>query len=109
MLAGADAATLEYANAQVTAAEDALAITGLASPDPRTTVDCLSLDVIAPESIFNQNTSAPVLVWIFGGEYVNGTWLLKALPFTIQTIVYLLDLFRSLQMHYVLLDQVKLT
>jgi acetyl esterase/lipase len=72
VLAGADAAKLEYVNEEVTAAEDSLTIAGLASPDPRTTEDCLFLDVIAPETIFNQNTSAPVLVWIYGGGYVNG-------------------------------------
>ncbi|RKF63726.1 Carboxylesterase patB [Erysiphe neolycopersici] len=40
--------------------------------DPRTSEDCLHLDVIVPEDIFNNNKSAPVLVWIHGGGYVSG-------------------------------------
>jgi carboxylesterase type B len=34
--------------------------------------DCLFLDVIVPESIYKKNASAPVLVWVYGGGYVNG-------------------------------------
>lgn len=49
--------------------------------DPRTTEDCLFLDVVAPKKIFDraQDKSyvpkqklAPVLVWIYGGGYVGG-------------------------------------
>lgn len=71
-LGGSDAATLEYVEGQVEQAEAALTISGLAAPDLRTTEDCLFLDVIVPESIYTQNTSAPVLVWVYGGGYVNG-------------------------------------
>jgi len=58
------------------AAESALTISGLSAPDPRTSEDCLFLDVITPKSIFNEKcedkAGAPVLVWIYGGGYVNG-------------------------------------
>lgn len=56
--------------------------------DPRTTEDCLFLDVVVPQKIFDrakQHTDhgqhksfvpkhklAPVLVWIYGGGYVGG-------------------------------------
>lgn len=47
--------------------------------DPRTTEDCLFLDVVVPKTIFagasnatNHTTGAPVLVWIYGGGYVFG-------------------------------------
>lgn len=46
--------------------------------DPRTTEDCLFLDVVVPQRLFHkaQNGShyekAPVLVWIFGGGYTSG-------------------------------------
>ncbi|TWU72061.1 hypothetical protein ED733_003106 [Metarhizium rileyi] len=53
-----------------------------AKPDPRATEDCLFLDVVVPEKIFNGANSsrsaapksnlAPVLVWIYGGGYVAG-------------------------------------
>ena len=51
-------------------------------PDPRTSEDCLFLDVIVPEQVLQKaaptNKSAPnaalapVLVWIYGGGYTNG-------------------------------------
>lgn len=47
--------------------------------DPRTTEDCLFLDVIVPQSIFNKKKSkknrrgAAVLVWIYGGGYTGGS------------------------------------
>ena len=38
---------------------------GAEQRDPRTTEDCLFLDVIVPESVFkSSNASAPVLVWV---------------------------------------------
>ena len=47
--------------------------------DPRTTEDCLFLDVVVPQSIFraasnatNNTSGAPVLVWIYGGGYTAG-------------------------------------
>ncbi|KAJ5707627.1 hypothetical protein N7488_007428 [Penicillium malachiteum] len=50
--------------------------------DPRTTEDCLFLDVLVPEMVFNRSRSsgrisprkslAPVLVWIDGGGFVQG-------------------------------------
>lgn len=49
--------------------------------DPRTTEDCLFLDVVVPKKIFDraQNKTfvprkalAPVLVWVYGGGYVEG-------------------------------------
>lgn len=49
--------------------------------DPRTTEDCLFLDVVVPKKIFNraQNKTlvpkqslAPVVVWIFGGGFAQG-------------------------------------
>lgn len=42
--------------------------------DPRTTEDCLFLDVLVPKNIFEnagKGSGAPVLVWIYGGGYVN--------------------------------------
>ncbi|KAK5113500.1 hypothetical protein LTR62_003369 [Meristemomyces frigidus] len=49
---------------------------GLPAQDPRTTEDCLFLDVVVPEQIFNSRDSgygAPVLVWIYGGGYTAGS------------------------------------
>lgn len=49
--------------------------------DPRTSEDCLFLDVITPQKIFDQKKApyktarkakAPVLVWIHGGSYTSG-------------------------------------
>lgn len=65
----------------VSAAEATIAEAAGSSPpiDPRTTEDCLFLDVVVPEQIFNnaRNSStskkgAPVLVWIYGGGYTVG-------------------------------------
>lgn len=55
-------------------------MTGMLPPqDPRTTEDCLFLDVVVPEMIFkgasktaNDTSGAPVLVWIYGGGYTFG-------------------------------------
>jgi carboxylesterase type B len=50
-------------------------------PDPRATEDCLFLDVVVPEKIFDRaqnktsvpkSSLAPVLVWIYGGAYIGG-------------------------------------
>ncbi|KAI9739023.1 MAG: hypothetical protein M1835_003214, partial [Candelina submexicana] len=45
--------------------------------DPRTTEDCLFLDVVVPKQIFDQSANrssrgAPVLVWIYGGGFTTG-------------------------------------
>jgi len=43
--------------------------------DPRTTEDCLFLDVIVPKQTFDStsvNKTSPVLVWIYGGGYCSG-------------------------------------
>jgi acetyl esterase/lipase len=51
--------------------------------DPRTTEDCLFLDVIVPKKVFDgansnsrikrrQSSGAPVVVWIYGGGYTGG-------------------------------------
>ena len=46
----------------------------LPAQDPRTTEDCLFLDVQVPKSIFDSgNSSAPVLVWFYGGGYTAGS------------------------------------
>lgn len=45
------------------------------APDPRTTEDCLFLDVYSPKKVFDQRRNshgAPVLVWIYGGGYTTG-------------------------------------
>lgn len=46
--------------------------------DPRTTEDCLFLDVQVPKAIFEQSSNisskgAPVLVWFYGGGYTSGS------------------------------------
>lgn len=63
----------------VSAAEAALgANSSLAPPqDPRTSEDCLFLDVIVPQKVFRhvgdaKNAAAPVLVWLYGGGFVDG-------------------------------------
>lgn len=71
-LGGSNITTLEYVEEELDELEASLTISGLAAPDPRTTEDCLFLDVIVPESIYTKNASAPVLVWVYGGGYVNG-------------------------------------
>ncbi|KAI0382450.1 alpha/beta-hydrolase [Hypomontagnella monticulosa] len=43
------------------------------SADPRTTEDCLFLDVIAPRSAFAEHVAGlPVLIWVYGGGYSAG-------------------------------------
>ncbi|KAF2278473.1 carboxylesterase family protein-like protein [Westerdykella ornata] len=49
--------------------------TPLPPQDPRTSEDCLFLDVFVPEDVFataNKSCGAPVLVWIYGGGYTSG-------------------------------------
>ena len=44
--------------------------------DPRTTEDCLFLDVDVPKNIYDNagnGKGAPVLVWIYGGGYTMGS------------------------------------
>jgi acetyl esterase/lipase len=47
------------------------------TPDPRTTEDCLFLDVVVPQQIFKKKAKkgkgAAVLVWIYGGGYTAGS------------------------------------
>jgi carboxylesterase type B len=71
-LAGSDVATLEYVEEEIDALTASLTISSAPQSDPRATEDCLFLDVIVPESIYTQNTSAPVLVWVYGGGYIAG-------------------------------------
>ncbi|KAI4143750.1 MAG: hypothetical protein L6R39_004468 [Caloplaca ligustica] len=69
-------------NASAAQAAIAAAADSPPSIDPRTTEDCLFLDVIVPEQIFNKGSNsssgknaaagAPVLVWIYGGGYTAG-------------------------------------
>lgn len=45
--------------------------------DPRVSEDCLFLDIVVPQKVFEQaaphkKPSAPVLVWIYGGGYTTG-------------------------------------
>lgn len=41
--------------------------------DPRTTEDCLFLDVIVPKGVFHRGTgSAPVIVYFIGGGWSSG-------------------------------------
>lgn len=47
------------------------------SPDPRTSEDCLFLDVIVPQKIFDerkqpQKSTVPTLVWLYGGGFTSG-------------------------------------
>jgi len=78
---GFDTAYLEGKPYNLSAAEASLTSTSSSLPeqDPRTTEDCLFLDVVVPQSIFqgasalkNDTSGAPVLVWIYGGGYVAG-------------------------------------
>ena len=49
--------------------------TATPKPDPRTSEDCLFLDVFVPRQVFESaglGYGAPVLVWIYGGGYTNG-------------------------------------
>lgn len=43
--------------------------------DPRTSEDCLFLDIVVPQETFNfknETNSMPVVVWIFGGGFTHG-------------------------------------
>lgn len=66
--------------AAVAALSKSLGSAGVPAQDPRTTEDCLFLDVVVPKQVFDgaQNTScsnpgAPVMVWIYGGGYTFGS------------------------------------
>ncbi|KAL1303153.1 hypothetical protein AAFC00_006582 [Neodothiora populina] len=51
--------------------------------DPMTSEDCLFLDVMAPQSIFDnagKSAGAPVLVWIYGGGYIGGSKISEGSP-----------------------------
>lgn len=52
-----------------------IGLTHYSVPDSRITEDCLFLDVIVPEAIFDNSSSsgAPVMVWIHGGGYTTGS------------------------------------
>ena len=76
-------AYLEGLSFNLTAAEASLANMTMTVPpqDPRTSEDCLFLDVVVPQAIFekanssnavNSTSGAPVLVWIYGGGYTEG-------------------------------------
>ncbi|KAH8817776.1 Alpha/Beta hydrolase protein [Flagelloscypha sp. PMI_526] len=41
--------------------------------DPRTSEDCLVLDLFAPKHLFDHHGHAPVLVWIHGGGFSTGS------------------------------------
>ncbi|PTB63148.1 alpha/beta-hydrolase [Trichoderma citrinoviride] len=55
---------------------EAIANTTPQPVDPRTTEDCLVLDVVVPKKVFDNKKhgkKAPVVVWIYGGGWVSGT------------------------------------
>jgi carboxylesterase type B len=35
--------------------------------------DCLFLDVVVPKSIYGQNESVPVIIWVHGGGFTLGS------------------------------------
>lgn len=74
-LGGANTTTLPFVNAGIEAVKKNLTISGLSAPAPLTSEDCLFLDVIVPKSIYDTcgESSAPVVVWIYGGGYVAGS------------------------------------
>jgi cholinesterase len=58
----------------LTEAEIILKNTPQPPPDPRTTEDCLVLDIIVPKAVFDRKFSgrkAPVVVWIYVSCYGN--------------------------------------
>ncbi|KAI5361172.1 Putative carboxylesterase, type B, carboxylesterase type B, active, alpha/Beta hydrolase [Septoria linicola] len=59
-------------------ASNSTSSSSLPAQDPRTTEDCLFLDVQVPKHIFEQthnksSKGAPVLVWFYGGGYTAGS------------------------------------
>ncbi|OJD28713.1 carboxylesterase family protein [Diplodia corticola] len=58
------AAGLNYTQANASASASVV--------DPRTSEDCLLLDLVVPKAVFDNELSAPVLVWIHGGGFVSG-------------------------------------
>lgn len=86
VLQGVNASTIE---AEEAASSKNLSLSDIPKPGPGEAEDCLFLDVVVPKSIFLQNKTkrkrnvqdkrrgvspgAPVLVWIYGGGYVEGS------------------------------------
>ncbi|KAK0761938.1 hypothetical protein N5P37_004738 [Trichoderma harzianum] len=69
----------------VTQTEELLSQLPPQAPDGRTTEDCLVLDVLVPQKVFNAKRSkaskgAPVLVWIYGGGYILGDKTMMGVP-----------------------------
>ena len=69
----------DFSSASSLNLSDTASLAGLVSlipkPDPRTTEDCLFLDVVVPQQLFKKKPKkgAPVLVWIYGGGYTAGS------------------------------------
>lgn len=61
--------------ADIDRANNSLTASTLPKQDIRTTEDCLFLDVLVPENIFDQKDigkGSAVIVWIYGGGYTEG-------------------------------------
>ncbi|SZF04152.1 unnamed protein product [Blumeria hordei] len=74
-LSGANSSKLQTVEEQVASLENSLTVESITSykpVDPRTSEDCLFLDVIVPQSVYDEKKTVPVLVWIYGGGYVSG-------------------------------------
>ncbi|KAL7947105.1 alpha/beta-hydrolase [Trichoderma barbatum] len=75
-------ATNQVSSFNVTQAKGLLSHMPPPPPDGRTTEDCLVLDVLVPQKVFDERAvhkrggkitkGAPVLVWIYGGGYILG-------------------------------------
>ncbi|KAM0511442.1 hypothetical protein ACHAPE_009881 [Trichoderma viride] len=91
--------TTAFANNQlpfnVTEANETLSQLPPLPQDGRTTEDCLVLDVLVPQKVFDARTTskkgakptkgAPVLVWIFGGGYILGDKTMFGTPNDLMT------------------------
>lgn len=74
-LSGASPEQLKRQEEQLNAIKESLSVDTISNfepLDPRTSEDCLFLDVMVSEDTFNQKKASPVLVWIHGGGYVAG-------------------------------------